>query len=91
MDTKWDRDWVVSPGEVLREWIEERGLGVKVTAMACRHMAPSVLEKILSGERPITERDAARLATGTHIPKAFWLAFEHNFRTGLAAGKKWTP
>ena len=31
---------------------------------------------------------AAVLARGTFIPARFWLALEHNYRAGLAAGLK---
>jgi len=40
MSEKFDPDWVVKPGETLREWIEENGLTVRSTATLCGHMKP---------------------------------------------------
>jgi plasmid maintenance system antidote protein VapI len=88
---KFDPDWVVAPGETLREWRSENGISAQATATACGHMSLDVFERIESGTQPLTEDIAAGLARGTGIPAYLWLNLERAFRAGLAAGKTWTP
>lgn len=95
MSDKWNPDWVISPGETLRDWMEENGfvsgkrLLVKPVATACGRMPVERLERILSGKQRITTVDAAKLAAGTGISPRLWLNLERAFRQGLAEGKKW--
>lgn len=86
-----DPDWVVAPGDTLREWIEENGLTVRSTAIGCGHMHPDRLQRIIDGKQRITRDDAARLQAGTQIPARLWLNLERALRAGLKAGKTWTP
>lgn len=89
MSEPFDPDWVISPGETLREWMEENGLSLRVTAMCCAQMDPARLRGILDGKRKITTDAAHRLAHGTGIPARLWLNLERAFRQGLAEGKTW--
>lgn len=82
----WDPDWVISPGETLRDWIDENGLTPRVTARLCQ-MDAHELERILCGQRHVTPKVAAKLAAGTQIPARLWLNLERAYRDGLAAGK----
>jgi HTH-type transcriptional regulator / antitoxin HigA len=86
----FDPDWVISPGETLRDWIEENGLTVRSTATVCGRMPVEELQRILDGTRRITPTVAAKLAAGTQIPARLWLNLERQFRQGLAEGKVWT-
>lgn len=88
--TAFDPDWVVAPGETLREWREENGLGIKAASTACGHLSERTYKRIEAGTQPISPALAARLEYGTSIPVYLWLNLERAFRAGLAAGKVWT-
>jgi HTH-type transcriptional regulator/antitoxin HigA len=87
MAERFDPDWVISPGETLREWIDENGLSVKSTATICR-LRPIEIEGVLRGSRKITPRIANGLHAGTQISARLWLNLERAYRDGLAAGKR---
>lgn len=82
---KFDPDWVVAPGETLAEWFE------------CYHLPHSIaqhydisertLKRIFAGTQIINPKLAQKLCNMTHVGAPFWLALEHNYRVGLAAGK----
>jgi len=83
----FDPDYVVAPGETLAEWFEENGLPYRV---AVRYgISERTLGRILRGTYPIGPGMARKLCNLTHVGAPFWLAAEHNFRVGLAAGKHW--
>jgi plasmid maintenance system antidote protein VapI len=83
----FDPDWVISPGETLREWREENGLGPQAAATTCGRMAIAGYERIEAGKRRITKPIAEALAHGTGIPASLWLNLERAYRDGLARGK----
>jgi plasmid maintenance system antidote protein VapI len=89
-DAAFNPDWVIHPGETLREWREENHLAISAAAMACARMPVALYERVEAGSEPISETIASALAHGTGISKTFWLNLERNFRAGLAAGKTWT-
>jgi plasmid maintenance system antidote protein VapI len=86
----FDPDWTIHPGETLREWREENGLGVKAAATTCGRMDPVVFSAVESGKRRITKTIAAQLQHGTCIPARLWLSLEERFRADLKAGRTWT-
>lgn len=83
---KFDPDWVVAPGETLDEWFEAMGLPYAVVDHY--GIGRGVLRGLLAGEEPITPELAQKLCNLTHVGAPFWLALEHNYRAGLAAGKR---
>ncbi len=83
----FDPDWVVAPGETLKEWREDNGLPLRAAAKAC-YLNPETYEGVEAGTEPITEDMAQRLALGTQITAPLWLNLERVYRTGLKAGKK---
>jgi len=89
---EFDPDYVVPTSEVLREWLDVNGLTTHVAAAARyargepRSWAATVLNGVLD-EQALTDTSIDVLAAVTGISAAFWTAFEHNFRVGLAAGK----
>lgn len=83
----FDPDWVIAPGETLADWFEALHLPHSIAAQY--GIAPRTLNKILRGTQPITPSIAQKLCNLTHVGAPFWLAMEHNFRVGLAAGKTW--
>ena len=87
-------DWCMAPSETLKEWMEENGVRPGTMAAACAGRdkpryatAKRMVEEVLA-RQPLTGDHAAVLARGTFIPARFWLAMEHNYRAGLAAGLK---
>jgi len=89
----WDPDWVVKPGSILREMLDDSGHpgpgGVRL-ATKLTGLEPAVIEAIIAGAEPITEKIAGRLAVGLQplaISAQFWLNLEGAYRRGLAAGK----
>ena len=84
----FDPDWVVHPGEVLQEWLEYTKLP-RTVATKLHGFTDEEFDGLLDGSVEITEEVARKLKNLTDIGMPFWLAFEHNFRVGLAAGKHW--
>lgn len=91
-ETRYDPDYVVAPGETLREWLETNGLTARTLAAGCgpREHRQDITERIqgVLDRKPLDGLTALVLSRGTGISVGFWVAFEHNYRTGLAAGKK---
>lgn len=94
MTYKFDPDWCLRPGVILRDMMDDSGLvgrmGVRMVARLA-NLDEETVEGILSGKRRITKQIAARLATGTQplaISAQFWLNLERAYRDGLKAGKK---
>lgn len=84
----YDPDYVVHPGEVFQEWLEYTHLP-RTVAIRIHGFTDEEFDGILDGSVEITEELARKLKNLTDIGMPFWLAFEHNFRVGLAAGKHW--
>ncbi len=82
-------DWCMAPAAPLREWLDENGLSprVAVAMVPChrRDEAVTMIEQVLD-RQPLTDEHARVLEQGTGIPARFWLALEHSYRAGLAAG-----
>lgn len=85
MSKPFDPDWVVAPGETLREWFEYHNLPKSIAQNY--GISEKMLERIFDGSQRIRAPIAQRLCNMTLIGAPFWLALEHNYRVGLAAGK----
>lgn len=84
----FDPNWVVKPGETIREYMQEHNLSVGQLSIYC-NLDVNVLNAWLRRvPLPITERHAEALERGTGIPASFWRNLERNYREGLAAGKE---
>lgn len=84
----FDRDWTISPGETLRDLIEERGWSVADAAKRCGNMPVESMEKILDASTPINYAVAYFLELGTAVSRTFWLNYERRYRSDLAKGRK---
>lgn len=84
--SEWRPDWVLIPGEVLYDHLDESGSSVEDFESATG-LPPRVVAGILDGTEPITEEIAEALFVGTGISSQFWLNLEQAYREGLAAGK----
>jgi plasmid maintenance system antidote protein VapI len=90
----YDPDYVVPTADVLREWLDHNHVSTSVAAVVASigrgtdsHVAATkVLDAVLNDHK-VTPKTAAVLTRVTGISMAFWLAFDHNYRTGKAAGK----
>lgn len=92
MTNEFKPDWCLAPAAVLAEWMQENSQSILVLAETAvgwdrRHAAAKQIDGVLDRE-PITQEIAEILGEGTDVPTSFWLALEHNYRAGLAAGLK---
>lgn len=70
-------DWTIAPAATLQEWMEEQDA-----------ILPDERIQEVLNRKPLTSQHAELLEQVTGIPARFWLALEHNYRAGLAAGLK---
>lgn len=84
--TTFDPDWMIAPGETIREWLEENGLSVRVGAKAAG-IEREAFARLLVGDEPLTKEIAARLSALTFVPASFWLNHERRYRDDLKRGK----
>lgn len=95
MSAPFDPDYVIAPGETLKEWLEADGgwrwsHDASPAALALRfRITGKEFDGLLAGTTEITVGLARRLQNMTGVSSRFWLALDQNFRVGLAAGKKW--
>jgi plasmid maintenance system antidote protein VapI len=82
----FDPDWVVAPGETLKDWFKATGLPLSVAQL--HGIEATTIDRLFEGVEPITPELAQKLCNLTHVGAPFWLSYEHNYRVGLAAGKK---
>ena len=91
---EFNPDWTIAPSETLREWMDENGMSVRVLAASSVWLGPKSVTKVQAAaliqdvldRKPLTAAHATTLARGTGVEVRFWLALEHNYRAGLAAG-----
>ena len=62
----------IHPGELLTEWIEEKGVSIRELALRANY-SEAALQRIADGAAPITSESAAALEQGTGITARFWL------------------
>ena len=82
----FEPDYAVPPGASLREVIEAQGMTQKELADRLG-MSPVYLNRIFSGELPISQETAKKLHLVTGVPVRFWIKLEGQYRTQLAALK----
>lgn len=87
MNGQWDPDWVVRPGVILDEEMQERGLTADAVASAC-DLDVEVMKGLLAGTEPLTPEIAASLSVLLGTSATLWLNLEQAYRSGLAKGKK---
>lgn len=83
----FEPDWRVSPGETLRELLDDRNLS-RADLVALAGLTDPVVDRILSGDEPITEEVAAALERATNVSARFWLNLEAAYRKPLPKEKR---
>ncbi|MBD3338867.1 MAG: HigA family addiction module antidote protein [Candidatus Lokiarchaeota archaeon] len=76
-------DYIVSPGEILDEVLESRGMKKIDFAKRCGRSTKTI-SQILSGEAPITPELAIRFQRVLGSPSSLWNNLEANYRLLLA-------
>lgn len=79
-------DWVIRPGELLKEELVERGIPPRMLKRACG-LTDAEVEGLFTGETEITEQTAQRLGHFLGTSGKLWRNLETAYRCGLAAGK----
>ena len=76
-------DLAISPGEVLQEEIEARGMSQKELAARLGRL-PQVINEIIQGKKAITPDTAIGLGKVLGIDPKYWINLETNYRMTLA-------
>ena len=78
-----ERDWVVAPGEILQEALDDRGMSQSDLA---RRMGRPIktINEIVNGKAAITPDTAIQLELALGISAAFWNNLEATYRAHLA-------
>ncbi len=79
----FEPDYAIPPGDTLREVIETQGMSQKDLADRLG-MNPVYLNRIFSGELPISQDTAQKLKLVTGVPTHFWISLEGQYRMQLA-------
>ncbi len=74
---------IVAPGEILMEYLADRGLSQAEFARRCGRPA-KLIGRILSGKAPIEPETALRFEKVLDMSARFWLSLESNYRSRLA-------
>jgi addiction module HigA family antidote len=82
-DSKSLRDWVVHPGEILKEALEERGMTQSELARRMDRPIKTVNE-IIHGKTALTPDTAIQLERTLGISASFWNGVEVGYRESLA-------
>lgn len=83
----FDPDWVVHPGEVLSEALEERGLKQRDFAKRVG-VSEQLISMISRGRRLYSAKLAIAFERELDIPATLWMNLKTNYELGLARGKK---
>lgn len=75
----FDPDYAVTPGETLREVMEERGMAQKELA-ARTDLARKTINEILNGKASISPETAGKLDLVFGMPAEFWTRLEANYQ-----------
>ena len=82
----WRPDWAVSPGEILLEALEERGMSQAELARRTNRPVKTINE-IVRGKAAITPETAIQLELVLSVPASFWNNLEIRYREHLAGSE----
>jgi HTH-type transcriptional regulator/antitoxin HigA len=76
-------DYLVHPGDTLKEVLDERGLSQADLSLRTG-MAEKTISQIVNGVAPISHETAGKFELVTGVPASFWNQRELRYREGLA-------
>lgn len=80
--TEYHPDSVSPPGDTIRECMAEHGTNFFALQIVLQCSLKDT-QRLLTGERPLTETDAYNLAEWFGVPESFWLERERLYRQSL--------
>ena len=80
---KYEPDYAASPGEVLEEHLETRGMTQAEFARLCGR-SPKLISDIIAGKAPVEPRTALRFERALGMDASVWMGIESNYRRYLA-------
>ncbi len=80
---KYEPDYAVSPGEVLDEHLEARGMSQAELARRCGR-SPKLISEIIAGKAPVKPKTALQFERALGMDASVWLGIESNYRLHLA-------
>ncbi len=84
---KFDPDYVVTPGETLKESIDEKGISQAQLAQRAG-LTEKTISQIVNGIAPISYDTAGKLELVTGVPAKFWNRREMRYREALSRRKE---
>ena len=79
----FEPNYTVSPGSVLKEWLEEIGLPQAEFARRCKR-SPELISQIISGDAPIEPETAVQFGLALDCNPKIWSNLESMYRIRLA-------
>ncbi len=76
-------DYIVSPGDVLEETLEARGVSKQDFAERCGR-TPKFVSEIISGKAPLSHETALQFGHVLEMDPQLWINLEQNYRLKLA-------
>ncbi|MBS3651863.1 HigA family addiction module antidote protein [Pseudaminobacter sp. 19-2017] len=76
-------DYIVSPGAILDEILEERGIPKQAFAERCGR-SPKFVSEVIAGKAPVTEETALQFGRVLNMEPQVWVNLESNYRLRLA-------
>ena len=83
---RFEPDYAASPGEILEEYLEVRGMSPGEFAGLCGR-SPELIAGIIAGEAAVDAAMAGELERTLGLAAHIWLGIEEGYREGLAQGK----
>lgn len=81
--TKKRSDYIVSPGAILEEILEERGIAKQAFAERCGR-SPKFVSEVIAGKAPLSEETALHFGRVLDMEPQVWVNLESNYRLRLA-------
>lgn len=83
MISSFKPQFVVIPGDTLKETIDELGMNQSELALRCG-LSPKTITEIANGDSAITTETALKFENALGIDASFWLNLEQNYQKNLA-------
>ena len=80
---RFEPDYAASPGEILAEYLEVRGISPGELAQLCGR-DPELIAGIIAEEMPVDAATAAEFERVLGLAAHIWLGIEESFRNHLA-------